>query len=167
MTHVLLSIGSNKNNPQQQIKTALANLNQRFEHVRMSYLYLTEPVGAVIQEPFINAAISLETHLSAEKLLNYLMEVEQQASRNRELEIPNGPRNLDIDIILFGDTILTEPALTIPHPRFRARRFVLEPLNEIAPESIDPVTRKRIHILLDACLDTSWVKPLEEELLPL
>ncbi|NQT64437.1 MAG: 2-amino-4-hydroxy-6-hydroxymethyldihydropteridine diphosphokinase [Candidatus Marinimicrobia bacterium] len=165
MTQVLISIGSNKHNPQLQIETAFSSLNQRFDDVRMSSLYLTEPVGGITQDAFINAAIRLDTQLSAHELLQFLMDLERQAHRNRAQEISNGPRSLDLDIILFGDEILSDSDLVIPHPRFRDRRFVLEPMQEIAPEGIDPISQKNISQLLDECTDTNWVKEMEEVLL--
>ncbi|MBC8376954.1 MAG: 2-amino-4-hydroxy-6-hydroxymethyldihydropteridine diphosphokinase [FCB group bacterium] len=165
MTQVLISIGSNKQNPQHQIETAFLRLNQRFDNVRMSSLYLTEPVGGIPQDSFINAAIRLDTQVSAHELLQFLMVLEHQAHRNRAQEISNGPRSLDLDIILFGDEILSESDLVIPHPRFRDRRFVLEPMQVIAPEVIDPVSQKSISQLLDECSDRNWVKEMEEEIL--
>jgi len=164
MTQVLLSIGSNKHYPQLQIETAFSSLCRCFDNVRMSSLYLTEPVGGIPQDSFINAAIRLDTQLSTHELLQFLMELERQAHRNRSQEIPNGPRSLDLDIILFGDEILSETDLVIPHPRFRDRRFVLEPMQEIAPEVVDPMSGKSISLLLDKCTDMKWVKKMEEEL---
>jgi len=167
MTEVLLSIGSNKNNPELQIETAVRSLNQRFKHVKVSSLYLTEPVGGVAQDAFINAAVVFETELSAPQLMDHLTQLEDSAQRNRKVETPNGPRNLDLDIILFGDTVLADSTLTIPHPRFRERRFVLEPLGEIAPQAVDPITGKNIKTLLNECEDTNWVNLLEAEALSL
>jgi len=165
MTQVLISIGSNKHNPQLQIERAFSKLNERFENVRMSSLYLTEPVGGIPQSEFINAAIRLDTQLNAHDLLQFIMDIERQAHRNRSMEIPNGPRSLDLDIILFGDEICSQPDLVIPHPRFRDRRFVLEPMQAIAPEVIDPVSNKSISQLLAECTDLNWVKTMEAELL--
>ncbi|MBC8194091.1 MAG: 2-amino-4-hydroxy-6-hydroxymethyldihydropteridine diphosphokinase, partial [FCB group bacterium] len=138
---------------------------ERFKNAIMSPLYLTEPVGGIPQDAFINAAIKLDTQLNAHELLHILMDIEHQAHRNRDTDIPNGPRNLDLDIILFGDEILSESDLEIPHPRFRVRRFVLEPMCDIAPEVIDPVSKNSISQLLAACADNNWVKDLEVELL--
>ena len=165
MTQVLISIGSNKNNPQLQIELAFTKISERFNNARISPLYLTQPVGGIAQDAFINAAIKLDTQLSAHEFLHFLMGLEHQAHRNRAHEIPNGPRNLDLDIILFGDEILSESDLTIPHPRFRDRRFVLEPLHDLAPESMDPVSKNSISQLLDACTYNSWVKDLDMETL--
>jgi len=161
MTQALLSIGSNMNHPQLQIETAFARLKEHFEHAKMSSLYLTEPVGGIPQADYINAAIQIDTQGSAQELLEILMTLEGQAHRNRVNQTPNGPRNLDLDIILFGDEIVAGSDLTIPHPRYRVRRFVLEPLCEIAPEAIDPHSKQSIAQLLAVCPDENWVKHLD------
>ncbi|NQV30705.1 MAG: 2-amino-4-hydroxy-6-hydroxymethyldihydropteridine diphosphokinase [Candidatus Marinimicrobia bacterium] len=163
MTRCLISIGSNQNEPQLQIKSAFEQLDQIYEQVELSELYLTEPVGQVKQETFLNAAISLETKSTPQQLLKQLLDIECLAGRNRDSEIPKGPRNLDLDIILFGNEILQSESLIIPHPRYRERRFVLAPLSTIAPEHVDPVSQKSISQLLFECPDTSWVKPLINE----
>lgn len=163
MTQALVSIGSNMNHPQLQIETAFARLKEHFDHVLMSSLYLTEPVGGIPQDDYINAAIQIETQQSAQELLLILMTLEEQAHRNRANQTPNGPRNLDLDIILFGDEIVSGSDLTIPHPRYRERRFVLEPLCEIAPEAIDPQSQQSISRLLELCTDENWVQILDEK----
>ena len=165
MTVALISIGSNQNNPQFQIETALSKIQKQYGNASMSSVYWTEPVGGIPQDAFLNAAIHLETQGSARELLNDLMEIERQAQRDRTSETPNGPRNLDLDIILFGDEVISESDLEIPHPRFRSRRFVLEPMNEIAATFIDPVTQNSISDLLEKCNDTNWVKPMVEDVL--
>ena len=119
MTQVLVSIGSNKNNPQRQIELAFTRLQERFKNAIMSPLYLTEPVGGIPQDAFINAAIKLDTQLNAHELLQILMDLEHQAHRNRDTDIPNGPRNLDLDIILFGDEILSESDKNWPEAAYR------------------------------------------------
>ena len=96
---------------------------------------------------FLNAAATGESALSARGALDALLSVEQQLGRER----PYGgaPRTIDLDLILYGDSVIDAPGLTVPHPRFRERRFVLEPLAEIAPDWTDPVTGKTIRELLD------------------
>ncbi len=164
MTRCLISIGSNQNVPQNQIERAFHRLGQIFEQVEMSDLYITEPVGNVQQATFLNAIVSLKTKSTPRQLLKQLLDIERLAGRNRNNEIPNGPRNLDLDIILFGNEILETDSLVIPHPRFRERRFVLAPMSTIAPELIDPVSHKTITQLLLECSDPNWVKPLKNEL---
>ena len=99
-----------------------------------------------VQPAFLNAAATGDTTLTAQALLAALLEIERAAGRERPF--PGAARTLDLDLILFGSTILQEPELTIPHPRFRERRFVLEPLAAIAPDLRDPVTSLTVAQLL-------------------
>lgn len=103
-----------------------------------SPLYSTEPVGFAQQPRFVNAVLALETELEAHALLDGLLAIEAEFGRERAAEFANGPRTLDLDILLFGNLIISEPGLEIPHPRLSERAFVLIPLNEIAPHAIDP-----------------------------
>ncbi|HEV2133564.1 MAG TPA: 2-amino-4-hydroxy-6-hydroxymethyldihydropteridine diphosphokinase [Terracidiphilus sp.] len=113
-----------------------------------SSLYSTEPVGYTEQPRFVNAVVALETEASARQLLDALMRIEKELGRDRANAIPNGPRTLDLDILLFGDSVIDEPGLRIPHPRLAERAFVLVPLNEIAPEAVEPRIRRTIRELL-------------------
>ncbi len=103
-----------------------------------SSLYSTPPVGYSEQPRFVNAVIALETGLGARELLDALMKIEREFGRDRLNSIPNGPRPLDLDILLFGDSVIDQPGLSLPHPRLAERAFVLVPLYEIARELIDP-----------------------------
>ncbi len=105
---------------------------------RWSSLYSTAPVGFDDQPRFINSAIALETALGPRELLDGLMAVEREFGRDRSAGIANGPRTLDLDILLFGELEISEPDLEIPHPRLAERAFVLVPLNEIAATLIVP-----------------------------
>lgn len=102
-----------------------------------SSLYSTEPVGFAEQPRFVNAVVELETELSPRALLEGLLAIEQEFGRDRAAGIPNGPRTLDLDILLFGDLKIDEPGLVIPHPRLGERTFVLVPLCEISPLIFD------------------------------
>ncbi len=97
---------------------------------------------------FLNGAAVGDTLLSARALLDALLALEH--ARGRERPFAGAPRTLDLDLVLFGDAVMDEPGLIVPHPRFRERRFVLEPLAEIAPEMIDPVTALSVRQLLSA-----------------
>jgi 2-amino-4-hydroxy-6-hydroxymethyldihydropteridine diphosphokinase len=103
-----------------------------------SKLYSTRPVGIAEQPRFVNAAVALETNLAPRALLEALLEIEREFGRDRSAGVENGPRTLDLDILLYGDLVLSEHGLAIPHPRMAERGFVLAPLNDIAAEVRDP-----------------------------
>jgi 2-amino-4-hydroxy-6-hydroxymethyldihydropteridine diphosphokinase len=115
-----------------------------------SSLYLTEPIGYTEQPRFVNAVVAIETDADARQLLDALMRIERGFGRDRANAVPNGPRTLDLDLLLFGDCVIDEPGLHVPHPRLAVRAFVLVPLNEIAPEAVDPRTRRTIRKLVEA-----------------
>jgi len=134
VTIAFVGIGSNLEDPEQQVKNAFAELD-RLPHtrvVRRSSLYRSAPVGYDAQPDFINAVVQLETGLAAERLLAELQALEARHGRARSF--PNAPRTLDLDLLLFGDARRSSPELTLPHPRMHERAFVLRPLLEIAPQ---------------------------------
>ena len=118
--------------------------------VARSSLYRTEPVGNTDQPPFVNAAVTLATDLDAETLLDRLLAIERRYGRDRANGTPNGPRTLDLDLLLLGDRVVNSPRLTLPHPALAERRFVLAPLCEIAPNTRHPVLGKTMAELLAA-----------------
>jgi len=160
---ILLSLGSNTGNKQINIKHALQKIKHKgFSVEKLSSFYETEPVGYKDQDSFINAAASGYFSDSPEQLLKVLLDTEKELGRKRL--IINGPRSIDIDIILFGNIMLNEPHLSIPHKRFRERKFVLVPAAEIEKEMKDPVTGKTIEELLKKCSDRAEVKIAEKEI---
>jgi 2-amino-4-hydroxy-6-hydroxymethyldihydropteridine diphosphokinase len=146
-TRVAVAVGSNLGDRQRYVLFAQQHLARLLDNLQTSTVFETEPVGvAGIQPRFLNAAVVGETALNIHEFFRSLQDIERAAGRERPF--PNAARTLDLDLILFGTTILREPQLEIPHPRFRERRFVLEPLAEIAPDLRDPVTSLTIAELL-------------------
>jgi 2-amino-4-hydroxy-6-hydroxymethyldihydropteridine diphosphokinase len=142
-----LSLGSNIGNRERHLGDALARLRALGRVAAVSSLYETEPVEFTDQPWFLNCVVLLETKAAPADLLANLLAIEQEMGRVRNQK--KGPRTIDIDILLFGETILDSPALTIPHPALHQRRFVLEPLAEIAPEAWHPGLKKTIRRLLE------------------
>ena len=141
------------------LRQAIARLETQGRVVSVSSFYETEPVEFTDQAWFLNCAVALETNETPERLMVELLHIEQQMGRQRIQK--KGPRSIDIDILLFGDTILDSPALTIPHTAMHQRRFALEPLAEIAPEVRHPVLKKTIRELLDALPAGQEVRKLQ------
>lgn len=147
MTRVAIALGSNLGNREGYLRAALDALAPFVHSLRVSTFHDTAPVGVGPQPTFLNAAAVGETSLSARALLEVLLGLERELGRERPF--PGAPRTLDLDLILYDDAIIDEaPALIVPHPRFRERRFVLEPLSEIAPDWRDPVTGQTVEELL-------------------
>lgn len=135
--------------PAATLVAALEHLQSLGRIVRRSSLYSTSPVGFAGQPRFVNAVVALQTGLSPRTLLARLLALEREYGRDRVLEVANGPRTLDLDILLMGDLCLGESDLEIPHPRLAERAFVLVPLHEIAPQLIEPRHRATVAELLD------------------
>lgn len=135
----VVALGSNLGDRQAHLDFAISRLRQLLEDIQISPVHETEPVGVPDdQPPFLNAAVIGRTTLGASELLAALLAIEHDAGRQRPF--PGAARTLDLDLILFGERVIDQPGLHVPHPRFRERRFVLEPLVEIAPGLQDPVT---------------------------
>jgi len=145
---VYLSLGSNVGDREDHLRDALTRLQAQGRIVSVSSFYETEPVEFTDQVWFLNCAVALEATKTPESLMEALLYVEQRMGRQRIQR--KGPRTIDIDILLFGDKIVESAKLTIPHPAMHERRFVLEPLAEIAPEALHPALKKTIRELLDA-----------------
>ena len=142
-----IALGSNVGDRRAHLDFAVSRLRSLVQNLIVSRYYETEPVGAPTpQALYLNAAAVGEVTQSARALLDGLMKIERE--RGRERPFVNAPRTLDLDLILFGDSVIDEPGLAVPHPRFRERRFVLEPLAEVAPELVDPVTGLTVAALL-------------------
>jgi len=149
MGRVAIALGSNVGDRRAHLDYAVAALRTLLTNVAVSRYYDTVPVGVSgPQAMFLNAAAVGETALAPRALLEALLAIEQE--RGRERPYLNAPRTLDLDLILAGDTVVEEPGLVLPHPRFRERRFVLEPLAAVAPELRDPVSGRTVAELLSA-----------------
>jgi len=154
---VYLSAGSN-------LGDRLANLRQGISHLqkagmtitRISSYFETEPIGFLDQPWFLNMALELETSFTPHQLMACCTRIEKQQGRVRNF--PNGPRTLDLDILLYEDLVIADPLLVIPHPGMAERRFVLQPLAQIAPDQVHPTLKMTIRSLLDKCPDLSTVR---------
>jgi len=144
---VYLGFGSNIGDREAQIRRAIELLgSEELRLLRVSSFYETEPIGFTKQRWFLNCVAEFATQLFPRQLLHRIQRVELQLGRRRS--VVNGPRTIDIDILLFGETAVKTPELEVPHPRFRERRFVLAPLVELNPDLRDPVTRRTVCNLL-------------------
>ena len=142
-----IALGSNLGDRQAHLDYAVTRLHQLLRSLVVSQYRDTAPVQMRgPQRLVLNAAAVGDTALSAREVLDALLAIEQE--RDRERPFPHAPRTLDLDLILFGDAVIDEPGLAVPHPRFRERRFVLEPLAEIAPALVDPVSGRSVRELL-------------------
>ena len=147
MTVAYVGIGSNIGNRRYNCMKAIELLRKGGLKVsKVSSLYETEPWGVKDQPRFINMAVEIETALPPEKLLALLKATEKKMGRKESVRW--GPRQIDLDILLYGELAMRSDTLTIPHPHMHERKFVLEPLSEIAPKTIHPVLRKTIAALL-------------------
>ena len=146
-----VALGSNVGDRAAHLEFACHRLGLILANIRFSSFRNTTPAGVSIPQPdFLNGVAVGETALSARDLLSALLAIERERGRKRPY--PLAPRTLDLDLILLGDQILDEPGLSVPHPRFRQRTFVLEPLAEIAPDLRDPVTGQTAGELLGALI---------------
>lgn len=159
MNKAYLLTGGNEGDRYLNMQQARTNI----EHIcgqilQVSSLYETAPWGKTDQPDFLNQVLQIETRLTPRSLLESVFYMEQKGGRIRTIK--NAPRSIDIDILFYENLILDEPGLTIPHPRIALRRFVLEPMNELAPGFIHPVLLKTIHQLLLECKDELAVKKI-------
>lgn len=145
---VYLSLGSNLGDREANLRTAIEKLREIGDPVAVSTFYETEPVDVGAQPWFLNCAVKLETEKMPRQLIASILALEQEMGRSRKQK--KAPRTIDIDILLFGSSIIGIPSLTVPHAKMHERRFVLEPLAEIAPEVRHPVFKRTIRELRDA-----------------
>ncbi len=152
MARVYIGLGSNLAEPRQQLRGALDALARipNSQLAVVSSLYLSDPLGPADQPRYNNAVAALDTSLSPLALLDALQAIELAQGRERKAE-RWGPRTLDLDILLFGNRLISEPRLTVPHYHMHARAFVLYPLAEIAPAELKLADGRTLTELLAAC----------------
>ncbi len=153
-----IGFGSNIGDREKYIARALSLLaaNNEIKILKLSALYESQPIGIVDQDDFLNGVVSVSTTMSPEGLLNFCMQVEGHLGRKRDVRW--GPRTIDLDILLFDDIVMNTDELTIPHRELRNRRFVLQPLAEIAADVIVPDCKKSVRQLLRETDDKSRVQ---------
>lgn len=158
MPRVFLSLGSNQGDRLENLRQSLKRIEgiKGIEIKKLSSIYETEPVGFKKQRDFLNMVIEISTELEPHYLLKSLQSIEKELGRERTFK--GGPRTIDIDILYYGNLILKDPMLIIPHPEIENRRFVLIPLNEIAPEFNVPGGEGSVRHLLERCPDKSRVQ---------
>ncbi len=151
---VYIGLGANiagpAGGPEATLAAAAARLGRLGQIRARSSLYSTAPMGVADQPRFVNAVVALETEMQPRELLGSLLAIEREFGRDRKAEVRNGPRALDLDILLYGAQQISEPGLEIPHPRLSERAFVLAPLAEIAPDATDPRSGRTAKELLVA-----------------
>jgi len=161
MTPIHLSMGSNMGDRRSALRRGLGELEERgVQILQTSSLYETEPVGFLEQSNFLNLVAEVDWKGTLEELCECGLAVEELLQRRRTIK--DGPRTLDIDLLLAQQVVLRSQRLEVPHPRMHLRRFVLVPLEEIAPLAVHPVLRLTVRALLDQCPDPSWVRKVEE-----
>jgi 2-amino-4-hydroxy-6-hydroxymethyldihydropteridine diphosphokinase len=148
MAVAYIAFGSNVGDRAQALSSASDRLGRLGRVVARSSVYETEPVGYRDQPAFLNAVLALDTQLEPLPLLQALLAIERELGRDRSHGVTNGPRTVDLDLLLIGDSVVAQEALTLPHPALAERRFVLAPLAEIAPQLRHPQSNQTMAELL-------------------
>jgi len=158
MSTAYLGLGSNLGDREANIRAALEFLKRKnITVLAVAPIYETEPVGFTEQPWFLNTAARVETNLSPQDLFRTLKEIEQEMGRT--VVIPQGPRLIDLDLLLYDNLVINSPDLVIPHPRFHERAFVLRPLADIAPGVVHPRLKLRVKELLQRLPPGPAVRP--------
>ena len=160
-TTAFVSLGSNLGDRAASLAFAVDRLraSEGIRAMALSPVYETDPVGPPPQGPYLNAVARLETRLAPRALLLRLLEIEERAGRRRS-GVRGEPRRLDLDLLLYGALVLDEPGLVVPHPRLHERAFALEPLCDLDPDRVHPVSGERIATLARRARDPAAVRRL-------
>lgn len=156
MLRVFLGLGSNIGDKEDNINKALTLISKLYTVKKKSHLYLTEPVGNITQDWFLNCVVEIQTDVDPKKLLFTIKSIERKLGRTKTVK--NGPRTIDIDLLFYGDHILNTMTLVIPHPSIQERLFVLQPMMDIDPNVIHPVFKRSIHQLYH---DHLWTEKVQ------
>lgn len=145
MAQIYLALGSNVGNCHQSIADAIKLLQPTVADIQQAPLYITKAVGYTDQADFLNTVVSGQTNLEPLLLLGFVKDIEEKIGRQKRFRW--GPREIDIDIIFYDSLVMDDSRLTIPHPRFAERDFVLKPLTDLAPDAVDPRTKLAVQVL--------------------
>lgn len=148
MPTICLALGSNVGDSSRHIAQAVELLQRQVAHLRQAPIYTSKAVGYTDQPDFLNTAVTGETKLSPDELLDFVKDIERQVGRIWRFRW--GPREIDIDVIFYDDLVRVTKRLTIPHPRFAERDFVLRPLCDLNPHYVDPKSGQTVKFLLDS-----------------
>ena len=164
MATAYLSLGSNSGDRLQFLKGAIRKIEEshKISIKKASSVYETQPVGYINQGWFLNLVLEVQTSFDPLPLLEHLLAIEDQMGRKREAKW--GPRNIDVDLLLYDNQLVHSDRLIIPHPQMHKRRFVLIPLAEIAPQLLHPLLKKSAPQLLEGCKDKSMVRLYSEKI---
>lgn len=141
MKQVVLGLGSNVGDSLNYLRNAVQSLSKKLKNIKCSSVYRTKPQGYIYQDDFLNMVVVGEYRGTPNLLLDYIHSIELLNGRDRSHHIEDGPRTLDIDILLFGQQIINTPQLIVPHPAMKKRQFVLIPLLEVLPDCAEPISR--------------------------
>lgn len=156
LNEVYLGLGSNMGDRHSNVRQALGLISSIADNLTVSNTYETFPQGFRSQPPFLNAACRLWTNMNPFEMMRVLFEI--QFSMGVKAPLLNGPRPLDIDILMYGNLVINAPNLVLPHPRMHERRFVLEPLSEIAPSLTHPILKLTVTELLSQLDGTTGIR---------
>ncbi|KAA3612291.1 MAG: 2-amino-4-hydroxy-6-hydroxymethyldihydropteridine diphosphokinase [Calditrichaeota bacterium] len=160
MKDVFCSLGSNLGDREHWLNSAVAALHDHPVYaIERAPIYETAPVGMVDQPSFLNTAVGFKTALDPQQLLSLILDIERDLGRKRRIKW--GPRTIDIDIIFYGKEIIETEKLTVPHPRFAERKFVLVPLSDLIPNFIPPGFSLPVNKILQNCGDDSAIQKYE------